>query len=390
DATTLGTGQVVDSKAVPLSYNVKRYLELKAIVESADFRERESYLKDNKKFEKSDTYKKWRRFKELAADSDVKFVLRFGKSTLYKNYLDVKDSADLKRYYELEQIVTSKEFQQRKVYLEDKKKWEKSDGYAKEQKYLEMKKKPRIEKFFRYKDSSAFDFFKEWEVSFEDAFKEPALQSEKWSTKNYISQKLLDENYSLAGDLNFFTDGKNVKTGGKLIIETRKEKTEGKIWNPAAGFIPTELDYSSGLISSGKSFWQQDGIFEAKIKFNPVKQVVSSFYLQGEENIPRINILEMGTKNRLGISKLNEKNKIAVEGIGISNLKKNRWYIFTFEKKNSQFTWKINETEVLQLNSPQFNFPLHLNASTLVVHDIPGSALPVHFEVDWVRCYRKR
>ena len=373
------------------SYNIKRYHELKTEVESPQFRERENYLKDNRKFEKSEAYQKWKRFKELSSDSDVKFVLRFGKSTLYKNYLDVKDSADLQRYRELEETVSSEEFRKRKAYLEDKKKWEKSDEYAKEQKYQEMKKRPRIEQYFRYEGTAAFNFFEEWEVSFRDDFKTAELNHEKWSALSHVSQKLLNENYSLAGDLNIFTSGKNIKTGGgRLIIETRKEKTAGKIWNPAAGFIPVELDYSSGLISTANIFSQGDGIFEAKIKFNPVKQVVSSFYLQGEQNVPRINLLEMGAKNRLGISKLDEKNKVVAEGLDISNLKKNVWYILTLEKKSSQFTWKINETEVLEMDDSRFVEPLHLNASTLVVDEVPGSKLPVHFEIDWVRCYRRR
>lgn len=373
------------------NYNLKRYKELKPVIDSNDFRERENYLKDKKKLEKSEPWKKYKRYKELAASSDIKFAEKYGKSKIYRNYLNVKDSDDLKRYYELEKIISSKEFQERKAYLADTNKWEKSEESEKEKKYEEMKKRPRIEKYFKYKGTSAFQFFEEWEVSFEDNFTAPVLQADKWSVQSYVAQKLMDENYSMAGDLNIFTRGKNIQTGGnKLTIETKREKTEGKVWNLAAGFVPVELDYSSGLVSTGQSFWQEDGIFEAKIKFSPVKQVVSSVYLQGEQNSPRINLLEMGTKNRVGISTLDEKNKVSVNGLDISNLKKEKWYIFTLEKINNELTWKINETEILQENDSRFNFPLHLNASTLVVYEIPGSNLPVHFQVEWVRCYRKK
>ena len=97
----------------------------------------------------------------------------------------------------------------------------------------------------------------------------------------------------------------------------------------------------------------------------------------------------MGTKNRLGISKLNGSGKIEMEGLDISNLKTGKWYIFSVEKFGSAFTWKINETEVFKMNKGDIQYPLNLNASTMVVHDIPGHQLPNNFEIEWIKCYRK-
>lgn len=371
------------------SQQLKRYNELKAFIESDDYKKREVFLKDTKKFEKSEANRKLNRFKQLSSDSDIKFFLSFEKSSLYKNYLDVAESFDLKRYVELEGIISSKEFKERKAYLEDKKKWEKTPEYARQQEYFEMKKLPHLVKYFKYKGTTIFNFFKEWEVVFEDDFLKPQPDFEKWATKGYIAEKLLGDNYSLAGDSHVFTNGKNIKTNGKLSIEVRKEKATGKVWQMPAGFIPVELEYTSGIVSSWKSFWMEDGIYEAKIKFDPVSQIVSSFYLAGENNVPRVNLLEMGNKNRLGVMKL-DSGKASVNGMDISNLKKGKWYIFTIVKQGSNFTWKINESEIITVQSPEMNTKLHLNASSIVVADIPGSQLPAGFEIDWVKCYRKR
>ena len=157
-----------------------------------------------------------------------------------------------------------------------------------------------------------------------------------------------------------------------------------------AGFVPAEFDYTSDLISTNKTYWQEDGIFEAKIKFCPTKQVVSSFYLAGENSTPRVNLVEMGTKNQLGISTLTENGKVNSTGLDISNLKKDKSYIFTVEKTGNTLIWKINEVEVLTIQDSAMNFPLHANASSIVVYDVPGSSLPVNFEIDWVKCYRKK
>ncbi len=371
------------------SYNLKRFEELKVGVDNVDFRKRVEFLKDKKKFEKTESFQKWKRLKELASSDDVKFFLKFEKSSLLENYHNVAESDDLKRYNELNSLINSEDFLLRKAYLEDAKKWEKSEEYATEQKYLEMQKRPHLVKYFKYKGTDAFDFFNQWEVSFEDDFQDGALNTEKWATLSPRAEKTLGKNYALPGDLHLYTDGKNVTTGGKLVIETRKEKNRGMIWKMPAGFIPSEFDFSSGLISSAKSFWQEDGIFEAKIKFNPVKETVSSFVFQGENAFPGVYLLEMGAKNRMGISRKNTKGKLEMTGLGISNLKKGKWYIFTLEKSGGTMVWKINDTEVLRLEDRHIDFPLHISLFSMVVRPVSGNKLPVRFQTRWIKCYRR-
>jgi hypothetical protein len=372
------------------SYDLTRYEELKAYVDNQGFRERAAYLKDKKKFEKTDAYKKYIRFRELEKSDDIRFFLKYEKSPVYKNYLDVKDSFDLKRYGELQEVTASKEFLDRKQYLEDKKKWEKSEEYALEQKYLELKNRPHIVKYFKYQGTDAFGFFREWELNFEDTFSNGKLDTGKWSVKSLWGEKLLGRNYALPGDMHLFTEGANIKTGGMLHIETRKEKAEGLVWTMPAGFVPEQFDYTSGIISSAKSFWQENGIFEAKIKFQPVKGMVSSAVLQGDQSSHRVYLLEMGTKNRLGVATTGESGKMELEGLDISNLKKDKWYIFTLEKTGGNLKWKINDTEVMNMHHNKINFPLHMNLLSMVVGQLSNSKLPATFHVDWVRCYHRK
>jgi hypothetical protein len=368
---------------------LKKYLGLKETTESAEFKKRVEYLKDKTKFEKSEPGKKQARLQQLEHDADLKFYLSFEKSKGYKNYLVVQGSAELNRFRELGETTASAEFAERKKYLEDKNKWEKTDEYKRHQKYLEMKKLPHLVRYFKYKGTTVFDFYNNWEVAFADDFKESNTNPEKWSFTTFQANKLLGDNHSLAGDLHVFTQGKNLKTGKKLIIEVRKEKAAGKVWQMPAGFVPAELEYTSGLISTWNSFNLEDGIFEVKVKFDAVPQVVSSVYLSGETDLPRVNLVEMGTKNRMGVLTLNNQ-KAQVTGLDMANLKKGVWYIFTVEKLGSNLAWKINDTEVFQLQYPSLKGKLHLNISSLVVHEIPVSQLPVNFEVEWVKCWRKK
>lgn len=357
--------------------------------DKSDFKAQQKSKKEKSRFEDSDVFKKNLRFKELKSESDIKFFQKFNKSSLYKNYLDVKNSSDLKKYDELNQTVESEEFKERKSYLEDKNKWQKTDEFAKQQEFIAMKKLPHLVKYFSYKEGNAFEFFKNWEISFEDDFSGAKIDEKKWSTKTYVAEKMLGDNYSLAGDLQIYTNGENVKTKNKLVIEARKEKKTGKIWQLSSGFIPVELEYTSGIVSSWPAFWQEEGIFEAKIKFAPSKHVVSSIYLSGEQNMPRINLLEAGAQTRVGVMS-SANGKTSVNGLDISNLKTDNWYIFTLEKQGNTIVWKVNETEVFRTQSSALSGKLHLNASILIVDEIPGSQLPVTFEIDWVKCYQKK
>ncbi len=381
--------------AVAESADLKRFDEIDSSEKSAEFFALDKYVndgnyaRDKKSENKEEAENKYNRFKQLQSDTDIKFYLKFKKSALYKNYIQVLGSADLKKLYELRKITSSGEFKTRRAYLEDKKRWEKTEESAREKEFLDMKNQAHFINYFKNKSNKEFDFFKEWQIVFADDFKNKSLDNEKWSTKGFVAEKILGDNYGISGDNHFFTDGHNISINGKMSIQVKKEKTQGKLWQMPAGFIPAEMDYSSGLISSWNSFWMEDGILEAKIKFNPAQQVVSSFYLSGEKDLPRVNLLEMGAKNRLGVLNVNGTGKADVHGLDISNLKKDKWYIFTIVKDGQNYTWKINDKEVLTINSPALKEKLHVNASSIVVKDVPGQSLPVGFDIQWVRCYQK-
>jgi hypothetical protein len=232
--------------------------------------------------------------------------------------------------------------------------------------------------------------FREYEVAFEDNFTTSGLDMEKWSNVGLLAEKTLGDNYAMPGDLHVLNGGKNIKTNGRLTVSVKKEKAEGKVWQMNTGFIPAEFDYTSDLVTTGKSFWIEEGIVEAKIKFNPLKQVVSSLYLCGETNTTKINLLEMGTTNNIGISTVDSNGKIKNKGFDISKLKSGQSYIFTLEKSGSLLRWKINDVEVFSIQDSSLNLPLHINASSMVIYDLPGANKPVNFEIDWIRCYRKK
>jgi hypothetical protein len=368
-----------------------RYQELLKETGSADFQKRAAYLKDKKKLEKSEAWRKFKRYKDLASDSDIRFFLKFEKSPLYLNYLDTHESFALQRYNELLAITTSSDFLKRKAWLEDKKKWEKSEEYARHQHFLDLKKDPQVELYYRFVNSHDFDFLKTWEVAFADEFDSKSLDTSKWTPNSLWAERLLGDNFSQPGDMQAYTGGKNCTIAhSKLHIQIKKEKFRSKQWHPAIGFVPVDFNYTSDTLSTLKSFWQEGGIFEAKIMYSPIKEVVSLCHLQGEKNSPIVSLVEMGPVCRLGVMTMDGLGKSDFSGIDLKHLKTNKFYIFGLEWDGSRLVWKINDVVVHETHVKGIEGPAHLNLNRLVISEISGSHLPVDFEIDWIKCYRKR
>ena len=327
-------------------------------------------------------------YKSLASSSDVRFFLKYPKSAAYLNYSKMKNSEEKRKYEELKELVGSEEFRLRKTYLEDPKKWEKTQEYLHEKKYLELKNKPELVLYFKYKDSAAFDFFKQWEVVFEDRFETEKLDAARWKTTNYWAEKTIGRNFSQEGDLQAFKDGENIHLkGSRLQIQVKKDRLNAVVWRPGVGFMEQEFDYSSDTLTTGGLFQAQYGILEAKIKYNPEKSFQDVFYLAGEDNAVRLALLETGSKSQFGLSKM-VAGKLSESAFSLSGLSAGKMYLFRMEWERGKITWKINDKELFAVQTDIPDYPMFLNLACLVIAET--NKLPHNFEIDWIRFYQKR
>ncbi len=361
-----------------------KHEKLSSEVNSEAFKNRVAYLKDKQKFEKTEVFNKSQEYKKLATSDDIRFYFKYPKSSAYKNYQNLDQSEIRKRYEELKTTVESEEYLKRKAYLEDDKKWEKTDEYQKEQLYIEMMKRPHLVKYMSYVDTNLLDFYKDWEIVFEDRFKDHQLDKSKWQTLSPWAEKTVGRNFSHTGDLQGFTDGENIKMKhGNLQIHVYNERTKSLVWNAPTGFNEEELHYSSGLVSTGHNFQAEYGIVEAKIKYEPLKELVDVVYLGNENETGRVNLLEAGAVNRVGLINGNTEESESING-----LSKNKFYIFRLEWEKGKLTWKINGKEVFETKSNVPEAPLHINLASLVIKKT--NKLPHRFTVDWIRFYQKK
>jgi beta-glucanase (GH16 family) len=226
---------------------------------------------------------------------------------------------------------------------------------------------------------------------FSDEFAGTKLDESRWMTRYLYGDKLLDKNYVQADDKHLFTDGKNVEFyNNKLRILTKPEKATGLVWDAAKGFYEREFEYTSGLVSTGKSFRQKYGRFEAKVKIGN-SAVAQAFSLLAEQMIPHVDIFRFeGNKLKAGNFWKNGSNETISKSLSKTSGSRytNDYYIYSLEWAPGKLTWKINGVVFKEQTQGVPDNEMYILFNSSLKQDASESGLPSALEVDWIRVYQ--
>ena len=307
----------------------------------------------------------------------------------YQEYLEYSHSDELSRFEFLNKYLSSPEFEVK----ENDPEANRAEIEEIKNEFKLIKKSPKLIAFFKSKSREAkFLPLKKWKLEFEDHFNGDKLDYNKWLTRYYWGDKLLKDSYTLPGDQQCNTNGKNVNvSGSKLFIHTKNEAAKGFMWDPFYGFIPREVSYTSGLINTSNSFRCMYGKIEAKIKV-PKGKAYHAFWLAGEQMLPQINIFKYSRKKfYLGNfwGNIYDPKGIQKDHTMINGAFAGRYYIFSLEWTPKHLEWSINGV-VYKTSSRGIPFvPMYIAFGSGVENDTRLSK-PVKLEIDWVRFYSKR
>ena len=125
--------------------------------------------------------------------------------------------------------MASSEFREKKAYLLDKKRFEKTEMFKQVQEYDKLKKNEDIIWYFKVKDSNKFDILKHRELTFSDEFNGDKLDTSKWLTNYYWGEKLLKDRYSVESDLQAYTEKDNFELRNSILkINTQSTESHRK------------------------------------------------------------------------------------------------------------------------------------------------------------------
>lgn len=375
-----------DFLAFEKSNDLKKYQELESYISSKEHKE----LLTSSSSELVKLNEKLNSYLSKKKSGPVKDFFAFGKSPKYLAYVAFDTSKELSDYLTTEKYLSSDEHKNLMKSLEAKETAEKE----KRSKYDSFKNSKKYKWYLSVKDSGKFDEIKRLILVFEDDFTNGKLDKNKWITRYYWGDKLINDAYALETDKAFPTDGKNIEIRDSVLkIITRSEKTTGKMWKQPFGFLPQEFEYSTGLVSTAKSHKQKYGKIEARIKINYTEPVHHHFWMASEMNLPHVDILKQSrNKTKVGMSNLSgnpasakspEIRTAQFSGLDITQ----DYFIYSLEWTKNKLVWKINDVVVNEQTQGVPQEEMYLVLSSGITGKVSQGKFPVSMDIDWVRCY---
>jgi beta-glucanase (GH16 family) len=306
----------------------------------------------------------------------------------YKAFKDYENSDELKNYLELEKEVKSSAFKVRKKKMK-KAAYQDSEEFAKETEYKVLKKSDKILWYFKTKKRYPFKELERWDLTFDEKFNDNKLDKSKWMTQNYWGEVGFQEPYAMEDDKSFPTNGENIEFyDGKARIVTKAGKANGIVWRPDQGFVREDFDFTSGLISTAKSFRQKYGVFNAKIKMAG-GSVSQAFWMLSDTMLPHIDVARFENGKLYcnyfwGAGNSPQKSLSKTGGAKYAN----EYFIYTLDWTPNKLTWKINGKVFKTQTSGVPQEEMYISFSSNLKKDADENGLPCAMEIDWVRVYK--
>ena len=365
--------------------------QLKQQVEAVPFVKQVAYLKNKNRFETTPDFKILTEFKKLDKSQDILFFLKVQKSSINRNFKAVEGSKELAHLYDLRFKVDDPTFKQQVAFLQNKKRYETTEGHILETEYNELNNSKLLIHYRKLKKRPELSFFEQWDIVLDENFHLNKLSESLWEPENYWHANLAGSSFSQVDEIHAYNGIKNIEIKNSVLsIVTKAEKSNGRVWDPAVGLIPKQFDYSSSILNTGKSFKIKEGVIEAKVKFSAIGAVTSAFSLTGSNPFPQIDVFRSG-HNCVGIGIIDKPDKNGTKKlVQIKGLNFNNFHIFRLEIFGNELVWKINNSEVHREQLNKNAGELFLNFVGSLHQPVNGGTLPHYFEIDWVRCLRKK
>ncbi|GHV65135.1 hypothetical protein FACS1894199_05060 [Bacteroidia bacterium] len=370
------------------SATLRNYLTFKESELYQEYAKLKSVVLSQRSFDKKSQVEEFGRFKKLHKSREVQDALYYEKDSKYRTYLVVSGTGLSNEFDKLSKLVQSNEFQEKKAYLLNKKRYLTTEDYKLFCEYVELKNNKDLIRYFALIADSHFMDMTKWKPVFSDEFDAAPLDTSKWLTKYAIGEKLLKDTYAVGNDVHLFI-GENVELlDSRAKLSFKKEQIVGKYWNTQIGIVERSFDYTSGMLNSAASFQVTYGKFEAKIKIahSAVKQ---TFWMKGDDDNYQVVILESSNEGLFAGTVYRSDNAIVNNIQRLDSVKLyNGDYIFTFEWTKEKMEWRINDTVVKELSENIPKIPMYIGFSLSSLKKVSSGHLPAEMEIDWVRCYK--
>ena len=365
-------------RLIEKSPELAEYLKLKKIVESSDFQEKKKEL-INRKYQDTDEGRKMtayerlvtsrsiRRYRKALEDPTFQAFLRFREtedfakiksvkeclrsseirtynmlyhSSYYKNYLKVLNSPELRQLTELEKEVKTEDFQTRHALWADAKRWQHSEEYKVERRYLELANSDDIKFYYTQREEKI-----DWAELFRPSFEDDMSSSKNWQAGFGYANPAMRDGHSRTSERQAYNGGKNTFfVDGRMDLETREESKLAIAWDEKKGFIEHVFDYTSDVMNTKEAFAQESGMFMAKVRSQGTGHHFFGL-TTGKLNSPMVALYHYNGK----VHQLGLVNGAKTQMADLTGMLRSMYYVYTFRWTKNELIWYVNNLEILRL-----------------------------------------
>ena len=335
-------------------------------------------LQEFLKFRETPEFSKIKSIKACLTDSKIRSYNLLYYSSYYKNYTKVLNSAELRQLTELEKEVNTAEFKKRHDLWADNRRWQHSEEFQQEKRYLELANSDDIKFFFEQRKEKI-----DWAELFRPAFDDDMSSAKNWKPGYGYANPAMKDGHSRTTERQAYNGGKNTfHVDGRMDIETREESKIAVAWDDKKGFIEQVFDYTSDVMNTKEAFAQESGLFMAKVRSQGVGHHFFGL-TTGKQKNPIIALYYYNGKNhQLGLVNGSEHTKMA----NLSGVLRSMYYVYSFRWTKHELIWYVNNLEILRLpNRLPKETMFFLAQSWLPKKEKGGEG---KLKVQWARVYK--
>ncbi len=400
-------------RQIEKSPELAEYQELKKKVENSDFQERKNELA-NRKYKDTDEGKKMKMLDRLRSSlsmrgyqyalenenfqsflkyrdseafqnkednsisaSERRMYNMIFRSAFYKNYQKVLNSPELKQLQELEKETATDDFKQRNALWADEKRWQHSEEYKIEKRYLELANSEDIKFFFESRKEKI-----DWAELFRPSFDDDMSSSKNWKPGYGYANPAMKDGHSRTSERQAYNGGKNTfHAEGRMDIETREESKKAVAWDEKKGFVEHVFEYTSDVMNTKEAFAQESGLFMAKVRTQGVGHHFFGL-TTGKQGSPMVALYHYnGSTHQMGYVDGAKTRMVDLTGV-----LRSMYHVYTFRWTKNELIWFVNDMEVLRLpNRLPKEAMFFLAQSWLPMAEKGGEG---KLKVQWARVYR--
>ena len=292
------------------------------------------------KFRETPEFAKIKSLKAVLTDSKIRAYNMLYYSSYYKNYTKVLNSAELRQLAELEKEVKTADFMKRHDLWADNRRWQHSEEYKQEKRYLELANSDDIKFFFESRKEKI-----DWAELFRPAFDDDMSSAKNWKPGFGYANPAMKDGHSRTTERQAYNGGKNTfHVEGRMDIETREESKIAVAWDEKKGFIEQVFDYTSDVMNTKEAFAQESGLFMAKVRSQGAGHHFFGL-ATGKLKSPIIALYHYNGKNhQMGL--VNGKDTKMAD---INGVLRSMYHVYSFRWTKHELIWYVNNLEILRL-----------------------------------------